>query len=228
MQSDQSPDQWKQPTERQSAAPYAPPDLTESDAPGPVVTLSPDSEQPIANESELQSDSDEPEAAPESGQPSNPMQDDQPIVRWQANEYIHREKNGVWYVFFAAIVLILMASALFLMHSWTFAVLLPVMAAALIVYAKRPPRLLSYTLSRQGLHVNDRLYGFSEFKSFAVIKGDDEYSVMLVPVKRFRPGVSVYFPEDAGEAIVDTLAARLPMREAQLDAIDRLIRKLRI
>jgi hypothetical protein len=51
---------------------------------------------------------------------------------------------------------------------------------------------------------------------------------MLLPTKRFKPGVSVYFPEEAGEAIVDMLGARLPMQEFHLDIIDKLVRKLRI
>ena len=149
-------------------------------------------------------------------------------VRWQASEYIQRDKGLVWYVVFGLIVVILMVIAIVVMRAWTFAVLIPVMAAALIVYTRRPPRVISYTLSRQGLHINDQLHSFAEFKNFTVIHGDDEYSVLLVPTKRFKPGVSVYFPEEAGEAVVDMLAARLPMEESRLDLVDRIIRKLRI
>ena len=118
--------------------------------------------------------------------------------------------------------------AVFVIKSLTFAVLVPVMAAALLVYSHRPPRVLDYTLSRQGIHVNDRLYPFADFKAFGVIRDGAEYSIMLVPTKRFKPGVSVYFPEEAGEAIVDMLGARLPMQELHLDAVDKIVRKLRI
>jgi hypothetical protein len=51
---------------------------------------------------------------------------------------------------------------------------------------------------------------------------------MLLPTKRFKPGTSVYFPEEAGEAIVDMLGARLPMEDLHLDVVDKVIRKLRI
>ncbi|HEU5122034.1 MAG TPA: hypothetical protein VFT59_04250, partial [Candidatus Saccharimonadales bacterium] len=149
-------------------------------------------------------------------------------VRWQAHEYIHHEKNALWFVLFALVVVGLVLLAIFVIKSITFAILIPVMAAALLVYSHRPPRVLNYTLSRQGLHINDRLYPFSQFKGFGVIRDGEEYSVMLIPTKRFQPGVSVYFPEEAGEAIVDMLGARLPMQELHLDAVDKLIRKLRI
>jgi hypothetical protein len=121
-----------------------------------------------------------------------------------------------------------MAIAIFLIKSITFIILVPVMAVALFVYVNRPPRMIDYTLSRKGLHINDRLYSFTEFKGFGVIHDGKEYSVLLLPIKRFVPGVSVYFPEQAGEAIVDILGTRLPMQELRLDFVDRIIRKLRI
>ncbi|MNY79362.1 hypothetical protein D3C86_2199690 [compost metagenome] len=51
---------------------------------------------------------------------------------------------------------------------------------------------------------------------------------MLIPVKRFLPGVTVYFPETLGEQIVDFLGARLAMQELHLDIIDKVVRKLRL
>ncbi len=153
---------------------------------------------------------------------------DEELVRWQATEHIYREKNPTWYLLFGAVVLAFIAIALFVVNSWTFAILVPVMAAALVVYAMRPPALINYTLSRKGLHVNDHLYAFDAFREFGLIHDDEAYSIMLMPRKRFQPGVTIYFPNEAGEAIVDMLAARLPMRELKLDPIDRLIRMLRI
>lgn len=149
-------------------------------------------------------------------------------VRWQASEYIHRDKSVVWYAIFGIIVLSLMLFAIFVFNSWSFAVLVPLMAAALMVYNLRPPAIINYTLSRKGIHLNERLYSFEDFKEFGVVHGDDEFSILLVPRKRFAPGVTIYFPESAGEAIVDMLAARLPMHEIRLDPLDRLIRWLRI
>lgn len=157
-----------------------------------------------------------------------PPQTEEEPVRWRASEYIQHDKNPLWFIVFAIVIMGLMAVAIFVIKSITFAILIPVMAAALLVYSYRPPRMLDYTLSRQGLYINDHLYSFTEFKGFGVIHDGKEFSVMLVPTKRFKPGVSVYFPEEAGEAIVDMLGARLPMQELHLDIVDRIIHKLRI
>lgn len=215
MQPDNDPAEWKQPVEQPSRAPFvAAPDVLTTES--PVVTLTPDALSvdmvPLQSETELSDD-----------QPSI----DEP-VRWQAQEYIQHDKSAGWFVLFAVAFIVLMAIAIFLIKSITFDILVPVMAIALFVYVNRPPRVLDYTLSRKGLYVNDHLYPFAEFKGFGVVHDGKEFSVLLLPVKRFKPGVSVYFPEEAGEAIVDMLGARLPMQELHLDVVDRIIRKLRI
>lgn len=169
-------------------------------------------------------------------QPTSPAQaplaqdipQSQPIT-WTAQEYVHIDKNVGWFVLFALVVLALVAVDIFFLKSWTFSALVVVMAAAIIVYIRRPPRTLTYALSPvQGLYVGEHLYHFDEFRAFGLIKDGDHHSIMLIPRKRFAPGVSVYFPEEAGEQIVDILGERFPMEELKLDIVDVLVRKLRL
>lgn len=150
-------------------------------------------------------------------------------VSWTAKEYVELDKGKGWYAIFAVVVLVFVAADIFLLKSITFSILVVVMAAALIIYARRPPREIQYTLSgRQGLYIGDHLYHLSGFRAFGLIQDGNHHSIMLIPVKRFAPGVSVYFPEEAGEQIVDILGQRLPMETLKLDAIDVLVRKLRL
>jgi hypothetical protein len=151
---------------------------------------------------------------------------DQELVRWQAAEYINRTKNSSWYALLALVTVILMALAIFVIKEYTFAVLIPVMAVSLVLYMKRPAPVIAYTLSRKGLHVNDKLYPFTDFREFTLMRAAPENSIILIPRKRFQLGVSFYFPEEVGEAVVDILAARLPMKESKPDAIDRFIKFL--
>ena len=154
---------------------------------------------------------------------------DNPPITWTAQEYIHLDRSPLWFVAFIAVVLGLVALSVFVLNAWSFAVLVVVMAVALIVYIRRPPRTLTYALSpNQGLYVGERLYTFDEFKAFGLIQDDGNFSIMLIPRKRFAPGVSVFFPEDAGERIVDILGQRLPMENLKLDIVDVIVRKLRL
>lgn len=243
MQPDQNGNDRQQPTSPPPQSPYA---IPPQQAVQPVVTLAPETPAqaaPIAPAAPVMPEQPLPQpeatavptveapqaAAPDSGAPVpeavHPLQEP---VHWQANEYIHHEKSTVWFIVFTLIIIAFLVVDFFLIKSITFGILVPVMAAALLVYTHRPPRVIDYTLSAKGIHINDFLHPFSEFKAFGIIRDGEEYSVMLLPTKRFKPGTTIYFPEEAGEAIVDMLGARLPMQELHLDAVDKLIRKLRI
>ena len=154
---------------------------------------------------------------------------DNPPVTWTAQEYVHSERSPLWFVIFVVVVLGLVAVDIFLLRSWTFSALVIVMAVALVIYIRRPPRTLTYALSPvQGLYVGERLYHFDEFKAFGLIQDGEHYSIMMIPRQRFAPGVSVYFPDDVGERIVDILGQRLPMENLKLDLVDVIVRKLRL
>lgn len=153
------------------------------------------------------------------------------VITWSASEYIHPDKTKLWYVWFALVVLGFVALDIFIIQSWlySFSFLILVMTAAIIVYVRRPARTLTYALSAsEGLYIGQELHSFDDFKAFGLITDDGENSIMLMPRKRFAPGVSVYFPEDKGEQIVDILGARLPMEELKLDVVDVIVRKLRL
>jgi hypothetical protein len=180
-------------------------------------------EEPIQHAPEMTFD--EPVAAPTTDEK---LTQDDPI-NWTAQEYIHLEKNGLWFAAFAIIVLGIVALDILLLHTWTISLLVVVIAVAIIIYSRRAPRTLHYAISpAQGLYVGERLYRFDEFKAFGMIRDGEHYSIMLLPVKRFAPGVSVYFPEEAGEKIVDVLGKRLPMENLKLDEIDIVTRWLRL
>ncbi len=152
---------------------------------------------------------------------------EQPI-QWQAPEYLQERRSPWWFIGFWAVVIVLMAVAILVVQSWSFALLIPAMAAALTIYSHRPPRLLNYVLTDKGIYINEKLHPMSEFRSFGVLQAESMPSVMLIPVKRFRPGLTVHFPAEAGEAIVDMLGARIPMQPIKLDAFDKLIRQLHL
>lgn len=149
-------------------------------------------------------------------------------VTWQAKEYVHHEKNSTWFIAFGVVMALLMVLAAVFMRSWTFSALLVVIGIVILILAKRPPRVMNYSLSEKGLHIGDTLHSFSDFRAFGVIHDGQEYSIMLIPTKRFLPGITVYFPEESGEEIVDALGSRMPMQELHLDIIDRIVRKLRL
>jgi hypothetical protein len=177
--------------------------------------------------------SEQPDQTIENGAPGMVVTDtsalpDAEPVQWQAPEYIQEPRSPWWFIAFWFIAALLMVFAAFVLHSWSFAILVPAMAAALMIYSHRPPRMLNYVLSSKGIYINEKLHPMAEFRSFGIVKDETIPSLMLIPVKRFRPGLTVHFPVELGETLVDMLGSRIPMQDLQLDAFDRIIRKLHI
>ena len=150
-----------------------------------------------------------------------------PKISWQAEEYIVRKHDAVWYIGLIIIAGALCALSVWL-KSWTFLALVIVSVIAILTSNLRPPRKINYKLDDKGLTEDKRLHPYEEFKAFGIMKEDSHFSAVLIPKKRLGLSVKIYFPGDSGEAIVDALGARLPMEEVKLDVLDRIVNFLRI
>lgn len=233
MQPDNQPNYFQ--NDAQQPAPVAPPEpvtaptvteSTETPESMPMYAPEPEEAESFDEAHDLQPENDddsEPDSIPES------TETDEEPVHWSATEYIYQEKGGLWFVIFAVIIIGLIALDIFVLKYYTFSALVLVMAIAVVVLLRRPPTEIDYTLSPEhGLYIGENLRTFDEFKSFGVINDHGNNFIMLVPIKRFGMGVSVYFPTEAGEEIVDILGTRLPMEPLKLSIFDILVRKIRL
>ena len=149
------------------------------------------------------------------------------IVNWEAKEYVEYKKNAGWYVGLAVVTLLLCGLAIWLKQI-SFLILIIVAVVALLTYTLRKPRVLHYSLSDKGLSEGNNLHTFDQFKSFGVLEESTHYSIVLIPKQRLAPRMIVAFPETEGEQIVDVFGGHLPMEPVKLDALDKLVRWLRI
>lgn len=147
---------------------------------------------------------------------------------WDAVDGVQRSRGTSWYAGLAIITVALMAITIFLMKDWVFAILIPIMATAVFVMTKRPTTTVNYSISPKGVYVGDKLYDFSEFKSFGIVDDPDQLSIVLLPSKRLGLPITLYFEEADGEKIVDMLGARLPMQEIKQDSFDKIIKYLKL
>lgn len=170
---------------------------------------------------------DSPETQEFKPSPSDGIDLTEPIA-WNAPEGVRIQRGAVWYVLFAIILAGLMALAILVFQNWTFAILLPIMAVALFVLSNNNPQTINYAISPKGIYIADTLHDFSEFRAFGLLHENDQHSILLLPVKRFSPGLTIYFSEAEGEKIVDMLGARLPMQEIKPDALEKFIRLIKL
>jgi hypothetical protein len=95
------------------------------------------------------------------------------------------------------------------------------------VYAGRKPSINRYVVNENGIQIQDKQYLYRDFKSFSVVEEGAIDSVWLKPIKKFSPVVVMYFSPEDEQKIIDVIANFLPHEERELDAIDRLSKKIR-
>jgi len=125
-------------------------------------------------------------------------------VDWEASEFIHHEKDWLWYLIVLVSAVAFIAFAVFL-KAWSFIVLIIAMVIAVFVFANRPPRTLHFSLTPRGVAIEDRQHPYKEFRAFGVLQDGPLYSIVLLPRKRFMPQVSMYIDLD----FLDTLARKM-------------------
>ncbi|MEX2054544.1 MAG: hypothetical protein WD972_00035 [Candidatus Andersenbacteria bacterium] len=148
-------------------------------------------------------------------------------VSWSASEFIESEKPTGWYLALAGVSTAATA-IIYLMTRDPVTVAVVLLAAVLFaVTAKRKPRTLKYEIDERGIKIGEKSYPYDYFKTFSILEEGAFNSIQLMPLKRFMPPISLYFPPENEEKIVSTLGSYLPHEERSHDVVERLMRRVR-
>ena len=154
-------------------------------------------------------------------------QDNSPMISWTASEFIDHNKNAGWYL---ALVLsggALTAIVYFATRDIITSAAIVIATASFAIFASRKPRTLNYTLRSGGITIGEKVYPYTNFKSFSLKEEGAIRSIDLMPLQRFMPGLTIYCPPDQEDQIVDALIDYLPHEERGPDLVDRFMRKIR-
>lgn len=161
------------------------------------------------------------EAAPQSSGGS------EEVIDWTASEYVSHSKSVVWYFQLAFAATVAAGLAYLLMRDFVVVGTIFVVALIFGVAAGRKPRVLNYGVDRQGITISQKKYPYGLFKSFSIIQEGPIRSIFLMPIKRFNPPLSLYYPPEGEAKIIETIGSHLPQEAREQDAIDRLMHKIR-
>jgi hypothetical protein len=159
--------------------------------------------------------------------PSSASKTDKYDVDWTASEFISHDKSAGWYLLLILGGLVGAAVVYLLTRDEVSTAVVVIVAILFGVSAARKPRELNYKIDSQGLHIDQKYYPLSDFRSFAIVREEAVESIWLMPLKRFRPPLSIYFDPNDGQKIVDVLAQTLPIENRELDPVDRLMHRIR-
>lgn len=149
-------------------------------------------------------------------------------VSWSASEFIAHEKTPLWYMSLAGVAAVLVLAVFFLFHDMVAAFAIIFVAILFGFLAAHKPRVLNYHIGPAGLTIDRKMYNFAEFKSFGVIDEGAFSSITFMPMKRFMPTLSIYYPPEEEETIVNALSNYLPFAPVSHDLIDRLMHRIRL
>jgi hypothetical protein len=148
-------------------------------------------------------------------------------VSWTASEYISHAKGTSWFMLLG-IGLFLLVGVVYLLTKDIFASIgVGVAGVAFAAFSVRPPRVLDYAINENGIQIGSRFYSYHEFKSFSVMHDGPLPSILLMPLKRFLPPITVFYEPQSEEQIIEVLSAYLPHESKQPDAVDKLMSRIR-
>lgn len=150
-------------------------------------------------------------------------------VSWEASEYIEHRHGAAWYLLLGLATAGLTVVVYFMSSRDTFAAGVIIALGIIVgVFAGHKPGVARYEVTATGLKVNDRLFRYQDYKSFAVIKEGAMASLNLLPLRRLKPPVTAFFDPADEKKIMDAIGDHLPYEPKKLDAIERMARRLRL
>ena len=149
------------------------------------------------------------------------------VVSWTASEYLAHVRGSGWYMGLVAIAVLATGILYFVTKSIFSAAIAPVLAIIIGIFVGHQPSIIKYELSKEGLVIGSKFYDYREFKAFSVIDEGGLQSILFSPAKRFMPPISAYFAPEDSDRITDMVGNYLPYETRQLDATERVARRLR-
>ncbi len=148
-------------------------------------------------------------------------------ISWTASEYVAHPKTILWFIGVGGVVAALTVIIYLITKDLVSAVVMAVIGMTFGAFAARNPQVLEYGLDETGLHIGSKLYPYERFKSFSIMQEGAIRSILLMPLQRFMPPLTVYYDPEDEDKIIKVLGTFLPAEERSHDPIDRLMRKIR-
>lgn len=155
-----------------------------------------------------------------------PQEPEEVYLKWNAPEFTYTNKPMGWYLLLALFFIGLIILAI-IIRQWITIALFAVMWIALVVYARRKPRVLTYLITNHGIHVGEKNYDFDRFSAYTESSDYGQKVFDLNPIKRFAPLVSLPVPIELEPKIDAFLLQKLPKTEKSKDVIDKLSQYLK-
>jgi len=171
----------------------------------------------------------QPPAADMSTQPE-PGEDGQggESITWTASEFVAHDKSVGWYSMLILGSVLVAAIIFFFTRDLVSGSVVIIAGLLLAVYGSHKPRQVQYVVDKRGVGVGQRRHGYDEFRSFSVVSEGAFSGLVLMPLKRFALPLTMYYAPADEDRILGLLSDQLPLEEHRPDAIDTLLKRIRL
>ncbi len=167
-------------------------------------------------------------AALTAAQNRTPEAELEPLLAWDADEYVHYEKSKTWYAIAGVLALALIGYAI-ISESYLEAVAIALLTGVVYLYSHELPSPQRIIVNKLGIAVGQRFYPFTTIKSFWLILTPDVRTINLETTARFGQVVTILLG-DTDPVLVRSVLGREVHEETGRDEgfLDRIARKLRL
>lgn len=148
-------------------------------------------------------------------------------ISWIGSEYIHHEKSAGWFFALFGITAIATGAVFAITRDFITSGMIIFCALLFGIFSRRQPGQIQYSVSDNGIVVNNKEFAYSDFKSFMIAEEGALKYIMLKPAKRFDTLKTMYCSPEQVEQISEVIASHLPLDDHSPDVVDRLMQKVR-
>ena len=149
------------------------------------------------------------------------------IFGWTAQEYIPQEHGPYWFLTVGGVATLLIILGI-VTKSYFFIAFVALAFLVIVLYAKRTPAEIYFSVLSKGVWAGKKFYEFSEFKSFWVFEKGGGEELSLEAVKGLIPFVRLPLGEAGANKIRAVLNNFLPEAEHKELFSDHVLRILRL
>jgi len=151
---------------------------------------------------------------------------DDVFISWVAPEFTRYEKSKIWFILLGIISATLIIIAL-LMKNFLFALIIFMAAFLIYVQGLKHPRKIKFTISEEGLTIDEKTFHYSELKSFWIFEEPGIRILSVITKKLIQPQLSIPLEDQSPEIIRKALIRFIPERKQEETLTDIITRKLK-
>lgn len=162
-------------------------------------------------------------------QNANTASQNEPVasLSWQAPEYVYIKKSPDWY-WAVGIMSIGFFVVAVIFQNFLFGAFMLLGGFTVALYGARPPRIVTFTLSVEGIRIENRVYPYESLKSFWIFyRPPDIKELSIESQKMIMPQIKIPLGEANPAEVRAYLQQFMPERQQEESLIDTAMRFLK-